>query len=510
MKRLLVIALVVSMIVTMFTGCNVKEENKIDDETIRTAILEEFMSLSEIPRESGHIRPISSYLRSWAKQNNFTVIRDKSNNVIIDKPATPGYEDAPTTILQCNMDMLCATTEGIYFDPLNDPIKITDNGDTMTAENTSLGADSGIGISTALYVLKNAKMHGPLRVIFTADGETTMAGAQKLNAKYLDGDYLINLGWDTVNSIGNGSEGTNAYTMSRAINWTAPKNVIPYEVSIKGLKGGEAESEINKGGANAIKLIGEALAKAQGEGVLLELGAFNSGTSGDTIPIDAVALVIINESDKKKFENTMKSEIDAFQHDYGDVEQNAVFSYSQSVMPDKVVSWDDSSSILSFVYGVLNGVQTTTATGDAESYTNLGSVSTYTGSFIAQVFAGSSSEKGAQEITSAHEAVSSMCDLKYNIWELTPRWPENPDSDLVAKLSEINKALYGEEIGGKALTRETECGWFARKNPDLKIASIGPMILHAGTTEETLELSTVTRPATVILAFLEQMKESTN
>ena len=146
-----------------------------------------------MPRESGQSKAISTYLRSWADSRGYQVIRDRSYNIIIEKPATEGYEDAPLTILHSNMDTISMASEGVLYDPLNDSIVMINDGESLFASGTSLGADSGIGIATAMYILENAPHHGPLRVIFTANGETSKSGAKGLNDKHLKGASLINL-----------------------------------------------------------------------------------------------------------------------------------------------------------------------------------------------------------------------------------------------------------------------------------------------------------------------------
>ena len=506
MKRLIAVALILILCFTTLTGCNGKEKEATNDAAVQTAILDEFNKITQIPRESGHERAMSSYLRSWAKENGFNGIRDSSNNVIINEPASAGYENAPTTILQCNMDSKIAKADGIIFDPFKDPVAIVDNGKTLTATGTSIGADSGIGMATALYVLKNAQKHGPVRVIFTTDGKAGMTGAEKLKSKYLDGDYLINLGWDSDRAIGLGSGGTASYDMMHEIEWTPPQNALPYILSISGLNGGDADEDIGKGGANAIKIIGEVLANAQGKGILFELGSFNGGISRDTIPTAATALIIINESDQKKMQEVVDDAINAFKNAYGDVEKNYTFTYQATQMPNKVVSFEDNGSIISFIYGIINGVQSMSENyeGVVESATNLGMVSTVTGNFLCQVSAASTSDVGLYEITSAHEAISSMSSLKYTYYEGTPRWPDHPDSVLYTSIQDIYSSLYGDKLSDNIVHNARECGWFAKKNPKLQIISIGPMIENANLPNETLILNTVTKPADVILAFLEQ------
>lgn len=506
MKQMVAAFLILSLCFSTLTGCDGNQEEPIDDTAVQQVILDEFSAISRTPRESGHERAISSYLRTWAKENGFEVIRDSSNNVIISKPASAGYENAPVTILHCNMDSRIAVSETVTFDPLSETVVPSVEGNIMKANGTSLGADSGIGMATALYVLKNSQEHGPVRVVFTTDGETGMTGAKNLKSKYLEGEYLINLSWNSDESIGLGSGGTAGYDMRHEIEWAQPENAIPYVLSISGLNGGDAETEIGKGGANAIKIIGEVLANAQGKGILFELGSFNGGISRDTIPAAASALIIINESDRKKMQGVVDDAMEAFKDSFGDVEENYTFTYQETEMPDKVVSFEDNGSIISFIYCIIDGVQSISETyeGVVESASNLGMVSTATGDFLAQVSAASTSDVGLYQITTAHEEISSMSNLNYTYHEGVPRWPDHPDSVLFHSIQNIYKQLYDDTLPADIVHHELECGWFAKKNPKLQIISIGSRIKDADTPSETLILDMVTRPANVILTFLEQ------
>lgn len=508
-KRLTAAALALFMFLTTFTGCAGKEEDEQDDNAVRAAILYEFDRISQIPRESGYEKEISLWLKSWAKENGLEGVRDSSGNVIITLPASPGYEDAPVTILHSNMDSKIAVSEDSDFDPLSDPAAVTDDGITLSAEGTSIGADSGAGMAAALCILKHAWRHGPVRAVFTVNGEAGMTGAEKLNEKYLEGDYLIDLSWDSGSTVGIGSGGTAAFDMRHRIEWTEPRNALPYTLSLSGLTGGEAGREIGRGGANAIKIIGDILANAQGRGILFELGSFNGGTSRDIIASAAAALIIINESDVKKMQDLIDDSIEAFDDAYGDVEENYAFTYQEAPMPEKVVSFDDTGSIISFIYGILNGVQSMSEEyeGVVESASNLGVVSTAGGDFTCQVSAASTSDVELYKITSAHEAISAVSGLEYTYYDGVPRWPDHPDSVLYAAIRDLYSELYGDKPDGAIVHHALEFGWFAKKNPRLQIISIGPAIENPGLPGEALVLETMTRPANVAMAFLERIRE---
>ncbi|MDD2190177.1 MAG: M20/M25/M40 family metallo-hydrolase [Eubacteriales bacterium] len=506
MKQKISLILILSICITIFTGCIGTKELKPDDSAVQAAIIEEFQMISQIPRESGHEKEISTYLRSWAKQNGFEVIRDSANNVIINKPAASGYEKMPVTILQCNMDTAIAISDETVFDPVNDPVKIVQTEEALTGEGTSIGADSGIGMAVILYVLKNVNNHGPVRAIFTTDGENGMSGAEKLKEKHLEGNYLINMAWTNEKTIGMGSGGTASYNMMHDIEWTAPKNEIPYLISIRGLEGGDASKDLINGGANAIKIIGEILANAQGKGILFELASFNGGISGDTIPMAADALIIINKSDVNKMRAVINNARDSFRSAYGSVETNVIFDYLETDMPDKVVSFDDNGCIISFIYGIINGIQSMSESYDGivESASNLGMVSTSTGDFLCQVSAFGTSDVGLYKVTSAHEAISSMSGFSYEYMEGIPRWPVDESSMLYGSISEIYNEKYGDKIKIDIEQGKHECGLFLEKNPRLQIVSIGTRIINSNNPKETLILDSVTKPTNILMAFLER------
>ncbi|MDD4565184.1 MAG: M20/M25/M40 family metallo-hydrolase [Eubacteriales bacterium] len=508
MKRFAAVVLIICLSFSMLTGCNDTPEERVDNSVMREEILNEFSEIAQIPRASGHEKAMSAYLKNWAKVNGFKVVRDSFNNVIIEKPASDGYENAPITILQCNIDTSIAVTDDVIFDPLVDPVQFVQNEDKLTGEGTSIGADSGIGMSTILYVLKNAQNHGLIRAIFTTFGESGMQGAEKLNEKYLEGKFLINLAWNSNRAIGVGSGGTASYKMIRSIKWTQPKNEVPYLLSIKGLTGGDSIENVGKSEVNAIKILGEVLANAQGQGILFELASFNGGGAGDTIPDAADALIIINKSDVRKMRSVVNSAMNTFRNAYGSTETNYSFDYQESEMPDKVISFDDNGCIVSFFYGIVNGIQSMSKTYDGvvESASNLGKVSTSSGDFICQTSAFSTSEVGLYKISNAHETISNMCGLSYEYSEGVPIWPVHTDSVLYDKIYEICFGMYNKNMIDEIKQGKHECGWFAKKNPKLQIVSIGPMIENVNSPDEALILDSITEPANIILSFLKQMK----
>ena len=160
----------------------------VKNSAIIDGVLAEFEPLTRIPRPSGHEKAVSDYLKKYLTDAGFTVVQDKVNNIIADKPATPGYEQAPRTILQGHMDMVCVAEEGVKFDPQHDAIKLHRTDEYLEAVGTSLGGDDGIGVAIGSYIMKHAREHGPLRLIVTVDEERGMTGSINLDGK--SDDYI--------------------------------------------------------------------------------------------------------------------------------------------------------------------------------------------------------------------------------------------------------------------------------------------------------------------------------
>lgn len=225
-------------------------------------VLSEFLELAKVPRPSHHEERVSEYLFQWAKSHGLAVEKDNMNEIIIDKPASPGCENVPRVIFQAHMDMVCVCEEGVTYDPMTDPIKVINDGVTLTADGTSLGADDGIGVAMCLYLLQDDTLrHGPIRAIFTTKEEDGMDSIA-IDPKYLDGGYLVNLDWETLGSLCNSCAGGDFFNYSHKAEWEKPiVGCKTLTISLSGLLGGHSGVGINKGHANALVSIATLLAK---------------------------------------------------------------------------------------------------------------------------------------------------------------------------------------------------------------------------------------------------------
>ena len=217
-------------------------------------VLEEFGKLAKIPRKSGHEEAVSNFLRDELTGLGLNVVQDKAFNLIADMPAAKGREQAPLTILQSHMDMVCVAAEGVAYNPLTDGIQTVRTEEYLQAEGTSLGSDDGTGIAEILYILKHLKEHGPIRVIFTVDEEQGMSGAIALSEEYLKGaSFLINCDSENWDVLTIGSAGSVNLDFSRRLKRVAPTAGRAFCLELGGLRGGHSGERIGDGRGNAIR-----------------------------------------------------------------------------------------------------------------------------------------------------------------------------------------------------------------------------------------------------------------
>ncbi len=253
-----------------------------------------FEAISEIPRGSGNEQAISDYFVSFAKERNLEVIQDKALNVIIKKPGTSGFENAPTVILQGHMDMVCEKNFDTVHDFLQDPIRLVVDEDYISAVGTTLGADNGIAVAYCLALLDASNIsHPPVEIVITTDEEAGMTGAIALDASDLEGKYLINLDSEEEGEFLVSCAGGLKAFISIPATWEEAEGVT-LKVMVKGLKGGHSGSEIDKNRGNSNRILGRILYALKTE-IDLKIVDIFGGSKDNAIPREAYAHIVVKE-----------------------------------------------------------------------------------------------------------------------------------------------------------------------------------------------------------------------
>lgn len=481
-----------------------------ENEAVIDGVLAEFAKLAEIPRPSGHEKAVSDYLYGAFEALGCEVEQDSVNNIIADLPATAGWEDKPLVALQAHMDMVCVADEGVEYNPLTDPIKLVREGDFLTADGTSLGADDGMGIAIILYIMKNLNSHGPLRAIITVDEESGMTGACNLRVEHFkDVTYLINCDsedWDllTVGSAGSGDMTfTKKYTLEEA-----PEGTKIYELTLSGLRGGHSGTEINCGCANAIKAMAMCLDYLRNQLPGFRLIGVHGGKAKNVIPGKAVAAFAISAA-ADEVQMRVDVAFGKFQAIYGNVEEQASLVLQELEDWNMVMDETSGTSLLDLLVCMPNGVSAMSqlCPGLVESSSNMGLVECNheTGKMKLLCMPRSSKEESIKEYYALSEVLARKLGFQLEKGVIFPGWSERKNSKLAAIMLEVFEEQNGQPMRMETIHAGLECSWHLQRNPDMDVVSIGTNNKDIHSPQETLELHTIVPQVQLIAETLQRI-----
>ena len=482
---------------------NIDMENEI-----LNGVLAEFENLAAIPRMTGHEKAVSDFLRDYMEKMGLRVIQDEKYNLIADLPASEGMEQAPLTILQGHMDMVCVAEEGRSYDPLKDPIRLLRDEKYLRADGTSLGSDDGIGIAEILYIMKNLKKHGPIRAIFTVDEEQGMSGAEYLDAKYLqDAKFLINCDSENYDELTIGCAGNVSIYFERTLSWKAPGHGKAYQVEIRGLCGGHSGERIGDGRGNAIRILAQALREIQ-KTSKTELALITGGKAMNAIP-DSARAVIATDLSADEMEKCLARCRERLQAIYGNIEKNAVLEAKACPIPVRVMAYEDSQRLLQLVTLLHTGIYANSqeVPGLIETSANLGIIHTEGDKTELRLLPRSAVDQKLEEFCQMAEDLAELTGFELRHSRINPGWKERVNSPLTALLCEIFERQNGKPMKVGAIHAGVECGWHFKKNPALDIVSIGVTTLDIHSPRERLLLETVAPQVKLIEESLRKIAE---
>ena len=317
-------------------------------------VFEYFKQISQIPRESGNETGIANYIMKLAESENWESYRDESNNVLIKKAASIGYENAPVVMLQGHMDMVCEKKPGVLHDFSKDPIKLRTIDDYIYADGTTLGADNGIGLAMCLSVLKDNKLkHPPLEVLFTVSEEKGMKGVQALDGSKFNSSILINLDSEGEGVFTAGCAGGQRIALSLPLKRKKIEDRKCYRIAVCGLKGGHSGDDIDKQRGNAIKILGRILADIRDD---ISLCSLKGGTKENVIPSEAEALVAVSNDSILREKIILWNEILRNEYQYSDPEIKVILDNCSDI--EECLEDDIASKIVTAINLLPNGVNT--------------------------------------------------------------------------------------------------------------------------------------------------------
>lgn len=466
-----------------------------------------FEQICQIPHGSYDSDRIAQYVVDFAENNNLKYVRDKANNVIIFKPATAGYEQSASVILQGHLDMVCQKTPESTIDFSKDGLNLYVDGDFIRARGTTLGADNGIAVAMVLAILENDTIaHPPIEAVFTTDEEVGMIGARALDMSILKSKRMINLDSETEGivtvSCAGGSDFEVNIPLARSSK-TAPVAVI----EISGLQGGHSGVEINKNRANANMVAGRILNEVKAR-FNFDIIAIDGGDKANAIPNRCVISI------SSKYADDIRLFVDDFylttlKKEFSDREPNiTVKTFLSAEKECSVISDEIKDKLIYTLLCVPNGIteMSNSIDGLVETSLNLGILTT-TADQLTLAFALRSGKMSSLEFLEKRLcAFFDMLNLAYKTFGKYPAWQYREISPLRDVFCESYKEISGKSATVSAIHAGLECGVFAGNIDGLDCISMGPTMHDVHTTNERLSISSTEKYYNLIIKILEKLK----
>lgn len=466
-----------------------------------------FEELCKIPHGSGNTKQISDYLVSFAKEHGLEYVQDEMNNVVIYKPATEGYEDAPAVILQGHMDMVCEKRPDVDHDFTKDPLNISVKDGYVTANGTTLGGDDGIAVAYGLALLESTELaHPALEVLITVDEEIGLLGAEGFDCSALKGKRLINLDSEAEGSLwiscAGGLSGISTIPVQR-VEAEGQKAAV----KITGLMGGHSGAEIDKKRANANVLMGRFLYTLQKEAAY-EIISLAGGQKDNAITREADAELLVEDVNAVKAcaEKVQKG----FREEYAGTDEGITIEITDlGASSARVLHPTSREKVLFFLMEVPFGIQKMSGSIDGlvETSTNIGIVKLGEDEFLGSSSVRSSVEAAGAALSDKICYLTEFLGGDYTVQGAYPAWEYRKDSPLRDQMVEVYEEMYGEKPNVVAIHAGLECGLFYKKIEGLDCVSLGPNMKDIHTSEEVLDVASTERVWKYLVKVLESLKK---
>ena len=466
-----------------------------------------FAEIAKIPRASTKEAKAREYVIGIANRLGLKVTQDPVGNVIVSKPAKPGREKAPMAVLQGHLDMVCEKNEGTPFNFDTDAIKVVREGDWLKADGTTLGADNGVGVASALAVMESNDInHGPLEFVFTIDEETGLTGAAEFPGGLLKSKYFLNLDNEETGTLCIGCSGGLNTTARRKITLRPGSGGNAYRIKVSGLKGGHSGVDIHLGRGNAIRILAKTLQSLL-EKVPVEIADIKGGSARNVIPREATAVVLLDASREKELRSAIAALETEHRTDLGGFDPGLQITVDPTERPGQVIEPSDASRIVDLLASYHHGVlaMSPDIPGLVQTSTNLATIS----------IKGDQAEIGSSQrsaIETSKRAAARMVATASRLagFEVEhsggyPGWKPEPTSEIVTKLKKIYEDMFKAEPKLIAMHAGLECGVIGEKYDGMQMISFGPQIESPHSPNERVQISSVETFWNYLKAVLERI-----
>jgi dipeptidase D len=453
-----------------------------------------FDEIRKIPHCSKHEEEIREYIINFAEKQEIKYKKDKTGNVVLYKPASPGFEKKPTIILQGHMDMVCEKNSDIKHDFTKDPIKIKIDKDILKAEGTTLGADNGIGVATSLAILEDTNLkHGRIEALFTIDEETGLTGAFSLEKDMLKGKTMLNLDSEDFGVITVGCAGGGESKIKLPIKTiTTNENLNNIKIKIYGLRGGHSGVDANEQRGNAIKILARLLWNISKKHKI-NIIDFKGGDKHNAIPREAFAEISVKKSEMNQIKKELLDIKKDILEEIKPIDPNFDLKIENNSKSNNALDDKSTASLLNLIHGLPHGVDKMSydIDGLVETSTNLATIEIKDQNVIIGLSSRSSISSELQNLRDRIKAISLLAGAEVTEDQPYPGWKPNLDSNILKISKKIFKDMYNKEPVVEAIHAGLECGIIGEKFPGMDMISIGPTIKYPHSPEEQVYISTV-------------------
>ena len=468
-----------------------------------------FEKICAIPHGSGNTKAISDFCVSFAKERGLRYRQDESNNVIIWKEGTEGYETSAPVIWQGHLDMVCEKESGCTIDFANDGVQLQYKDGFISAKGTTLGGDDGIAVAFALAILDSDDIpHPPLEVVFTVDEEIGMLGAAALDCSDLKARAMLNLdseeeGYLLVSCAGG------VTTKARIPIAFEEENGYEALITVNGLQGGHSGVEIDKGRGNACQILGRVLYRlTQTCGIRIK--TLSGGLKDNAIPREAQAVVLIGGEQRQACRKETEALLSDIKNELALTDAGVQISLSLQEEEKRlpVMTEQTADNVLVALLNYPAGIQKMSfAIPDlVQTSLNLGILETRENEVVFSFSVRSSIESEKTAIVERIESLTKALGGQADSHGEYPAWEYRQNSPLREMMIQIYREKYGKEPVIQAQHAGVECGIFAGCLPELDCVSYGPDIFDIHTPKERMDVESVKRTWEYTLEILRRLR----
>ena len=465
-----------------------------------------FDDLTQVPRPSGYPEKVQKFLLDFAAKVGVEAYVDAGGNVVMRKAATPGYENRKTVLLQAHMDMVPQKAPDSKHNFETDPIETHIEDGWVYANNTTLGADDGIGVAAIMGIMEDKTLkHGVIEAIITRDEETGMFGVNELPEGELHSDILMNLDSETWGKFVIGSAGGVDVTSTLEYKEVENDQEAAVKVTLKGLRGGHSGLEINEGRANANKEMVRFVRKAITE-LDARLACWQGGNMRNAIPFKAEVVLALPQNNVAALKELVAKQKELIEDEFKGIESNVEFFVEDVEKPQTLVP-EIQDNLIDAIYACHNGVlrMIPSYPDVVETSSNLAIINIEPNNASIKILARSSREDMKEYIATQLESCFNMAGMKTTLSASYGGWDPNPDSEILSLLQKIHKEQNGKEAIVQVDHAGLECSVILGKYPGMDVVSLGPTIRSPHTAKERFEIATAEPFWNLLVQTLEEI-----